>query len=107
MIKLSDDWTFTILLCMFGMLSKGVQDTHSLVFCITALPLSLIEFIHDKDLNDKTCPCTEEAPPAGAPAGEWGVGWSVAGPTFPFPPCWNLTSLSLTAMPLRPADLGT
>ena len=26
MIKPSDDWTFAILLCMFGMLSKGEKN---------------------------------------------------------------------------------
>lgn len=82
MIKPSDDWTFTILLCMFGMLSKGEKnkkDRCSSVFCITALPFSLIELIHDKDLSDKTCPCMEEAPQQEHQQadGEWAGLWQV------------------------------
>lgn len=49
---------------MFGMLSKGEKNEKDRCSSVLshALPFSLIELIHDKDLSDKTCPCTEEAP---------------------------------------------
>ena len=49
--------------------------------------------------------CTEEAT-AGAPAGRRGVGWSAGGHTTPLQPRPSLTSLPLTATPVRPANLG-